>query len=183
MSKTWLYSDPHFYHTGICRFTDYDGAPVRPWDCAEKMSEDMIKWYNAMVSEDDRVYILGDVAFTRRNLERSLPRLKGRKVLVKGNHDTDKLSYYAKHFDDVRAYVVKKGFVMSHIPLHPSSLGRWGLNIHGHTHGNNVGRLVSVGKALVETEEPDLRYKNVCVEQTNFRPILLDDVLKERGIV
>jgi len=92
--------------------------------------------------------------------------------MVKGNHDQDKLSYYAQYFDDVRAYVVKKGFIMSHIPIHPSSLSRWELNIHGHLHCNVV----------MDGDKPDTRYRNVCVEQTNYRPILLDEVLHEAGL-
>jgi len=173
MPRTWLYSDPHFFHRKIVEFTNYDGSRVRPeWDDHVKMTEDLIEMYNTEVDDQDRVYILGDVAFTRRSLKNSLPRLKGRKVLVKGNHDQDKLSYYAQYFDDVRAYVVKKGFIMSHIPIHPESLSRWKLNIHGHLHCNKV----------MDGDRPDPRYRNVCVEQTNFRPILLDEVLHEAGL-
>lgn len=162
--RTWIYADPHFYHEGVCRFTRTDGVtPLRPWDSAEKMSEDMIRWYNELVHPSDRVYILGDVAMTRRALDRSLPRLLGRKVLVKGNHDIDKLSYYSQFFDDIRAYVVKKGFILSHIPIHPASLARWDMNIHGHLHSNTVD---------------DPHYVCVSVEHTNFRPVLLDDVLR-----
>lgn len=172
--RTWLYSDPHFYHRNIVRFTNEDGSRLRPlWDDADKMTEDMINWYNELVHPEDRVYILGDVAFTRRALDSSVPRLNGRKVLVKGNHDVDKLSYYAQHFDDVRAYVVKKGFILSHIPIHTGSLSRWSLNIHGHLHGNKV---------TFPNGSEDNRYRNVCVEQTNFRPILLDEVLHEAGL-
>jgi len=42
MSRTWVYSDPHFYHKNIVTFENYDGTPVRPWDDAEEMTEDMI---------------------------------------------------------------------------------------------------------------------------------------------
>lgn len=108
MPKTWLYSDPHFFHEGICKFTNYDGSKVRPWDDAEEMSEQMIQWYNELVSPEDRVYILGDVAFNRKNLDRSLPRLMGRKILIRGNHDEDKLSYYSQYFEDIRGVCVKK---------------------------------------------------------------------------
>lgn len=180
--KTWLYSDPHFFQRNIVKFTNTDGSPLRPWDDHEKMSEEMIEWYNELVDDLDRVYILGDIAFTRRSLDRSLPRLKGRKILIKGNHDMDKLSYYSQHFDDIRAVVPKKGFVMTHVPLHPQSLGRWGVNIHGHTHGNNVKNIVNVKGDYINTETDDPRYYNVCVEQTNFRPKLLDEVLTEAGV-
>lgn len=175
MTRTWLYADPHFYHTNICKFTNSDDSPLRPWDNADTMSAEMIAWYNDVVDDKDRVYILGDVGMNRRALDRSLPYLKGRKILVKGNHDVDKLSYYSQYFDDVRAYVVKKGFVMSHIPIHPASLSRWNLNIHGHLHSNKV--------MLDKTPNiQDDRYRCVSVEHTNYRPILLDQVLDEAGL-
>ena len=174
--RTWLYADPHFYHEGVCRFTKEDGTKLRPWDNAEEMSEWMISKYNKVVHPEDRVYILGDVAMTRKALDRSIPRLMGRKILVKGNHDIDKLSYYAQYFDDVRAYVVKKGFILSHIPIHPGSMGRWAINIHGHLHSNSV-RLVNDSNSLF-----DERYVCVSVEHTDFKPILLDKVLQKAGL-
>ncbi len=183
MSRTWLYSDPHFYHSNIVKFTNYDGSPLRPWDDAVQMTEDMIEYYNELVSDEDRVYILGDVAFTATNMRNSVGRLKGRKVLVKGNHDPDKhREMYMELFDDVRSYVIKKGFIMSHIPIHPQSLSRWQLNIHGHLHANSVQNTDEhwIGEELKTTTDP--RYRCVCVEQTNFRPILLDTVLEEADL-
>lgn len=173
MSKTWLYADPHFYHEGVCKFLRADGTALRPWSDAQAMSEDMIAWYNELVHPEDRVYILGDVAMNRKALDRSLSRLMGRKVLVKGNHDVDKLSYYSQYFDDVRSYVVKRGFILSHIPIHPSSLSRWSVNIHGHLHSNVV---------LRDNETPDTRYECVSVEHTDFRPVDLDGILKKHGL-
>ncbi len=140
----------------------------------------MIRWYNEMVDDQDRVYILGDVAFSPANMKNSVGRMKGRKVLVPGNHEPPKMKKYFDLFDDVRGYVVKKGFIMSHIPIHPGSLSRWKLNIHGHTHANGVEE--QYGDALLG-KPLDNRYFCACVEQTNFRPILLDDILKARGVV
>jgi calcineurin-like phosphoesterase family protein len=177
MSRTWVWSDPHLGHHNICKFTNYDGTKVRPWDDVDQMDNDLINWYNELVHPDDRVYILGDVTFTAANMKKYIPRLMGRKVLVPGNHEPTKMRKYFDLFDDVRGYVVKKGFIMSHIPIHEQSLSRWQLNIHGHLHGNFVKK-----RFPYEFEE-DRRWFNACVERTNFRPILLDDILKERGIV
>lgn len=181
MSKTFVYADPHFYHESVCKFLRNDGSALRPWNDADSMSEDMIAWYNELVRPEDRVYILGDVAMNRKALDRSLPRLTGRKVLVKGNHDIDKLSYYSQYFDDVRAYVVKKGFILSHIPIHEGSIGRWKINIHGHLHAN---RVLSSSHVLPDgyNAAPDPRYVCVSVEHTNFRPLDLDVILKEHGL-
>ncbi len=175
MTKTWVYSDPHFYHGNICKFTNYDGSPLRPWDDADEMTEEMIEWYNELVSDSDRVYILGDVAFSAANMRAAISRMKGRKVLVPGNHEPPKMRKYFDLFDDVRGYVVKKGFIMSHIPIHPGSLSRWQLNIHGHTHNNVV-----MSESLLPFA--DERYYCACVERTNFRPIELDQILSERGL-
>lgn len=172
MARTWVYSDPHFYHKNIVTFYNYDGSKVRPWDDADQMTEEMIAWFNDLVDDADRVYILGDVAFTAANMNRVVPQLKGRKVLVPGNHEPTKMRKYFGLFDDVRGYVVKKGFIMSHIPIHVQSLSRWKLNIHGHLHGNEV----------MYGDGVDPRYYNASVEKTNFRPKLLDEILHERGL-
>ena len=178
--RTWVYSDPHFYHKNIVTFTNYDGTKVRPWDDAETMTEEMIEWYNELVDDKDRVYILGDVAFKNSDMHKSVGRLKGRKCLVPGNHEPTKMRQYFDLFDDVRGYVVKKGFIMSHIPIHEQSLSRWDLNIHGHLHNNTVKRTVQrLSGPMVEEDD---RYYCACVERTNFRPKLLDEILHERGL-
>jgi hypothetical protein len=72
------------------------------------------------------------------------------------------------------------GMILSHIPLHPESLGRFGVNIHGHLHSNRV----MVAKHAGATPVIDVRYHNVCVEMTDFAPILFEDVvarIKEEG--
>lgn len=174
--KTWVYSDPHYYHNNIVKFENFDGTPVRPWDDATVMTDEMIEWYNELVDEGDRVYILGDVAFSATHMRNSVSRLKGRKALVKGNHDPNNhRGMYQELFDDIRGYVIMKGVVMSHIPIHPHCMGRWQLNIHGHLHNNTI-------KVKENWATEDDRYYNACVERTNFRPKLLDEILHERGL-
>jgi calcineurin-like phosphoesterase family protein len=66
------------------------------------------------------------------------------------------------------------GMILSHIPIHPESLGRFGVNIHGHTHQRRVMyRDLFSDESLIDT-----RYHCVCVEQTDFAPILFEDVIK-----
>jgi len=144
------------------------------------MTEEMIEWYNELVSDNDRVYILGDVAFSAKNMYASAGRLKGRKCLVPGNHDPVKMRKYFDIFDDVRGYVQRNGFIMSHIPIHPHSLSRWKLNIHGHLHDGEVMHPAINPRKI--SPIPDDRYYCVCVERTNFRPKLLDEILHERGL-
>lgn len=172
MTKTWVIADTHFGHQGVCNFTEADGeTPLRPWDNADEMTGALIGNWNRVVEPQDRVYVLGDVAMSKKHLW-PLEVLNGRKVLVKGNHDTEKLSVYSKYFDDVRAYVVKKGFIMSHIPIHPGSLARWKVNIHGHLHSNLV----------MDGNKPDPRYVNVSVEQIEYTPYNLQLIVDKLNV-
>lgn len=172
MSRTWVTADPHFGHANICKFTNYDGSKMRPWDDVTEMDEALIANWNEVVNPEDRVYLLGDVTFTSKNMLEYIPRLKGRICLVPGNHDPTKIRKYVHVFDDVRGYVQRKGWIMSHIPIHPASLSRWKVNIHGHLHNN----VVMLG------DKPDSRYECVSVEHNNYYPILLDDVLEKHGL-
>jgi calcineurin-like phosphoesterase family protein len=120
------------------------------------------------------VYHLGDVVMKRKSLG-IMRRLNGDKVLIRGNHDIFKDDEYREHFRELRAYHVLKGMILSHIPLHPESLGRFGVNIHGHLHTNRV-MMEPAGKYGIPVI--DTRYHCVCVEQTDFAPILFEDVIK-----
>ena len=168
--RTWVIADTHFGHKGVCHFTRNDGSDLRPWGTPEEMDEAMVALWNDIVHDVDRVYILGDLVINRRCLP-TVSRLKGRKVLVKGNHDIFKLKDYTPYFDDIRAYVVGKChsgkmYIMSHIPIHPACLGdRWAVNIHGHLHSNTLD---------------DPKYICVSVEQTGFKPTDLNDIIKDR---
>jgi len=172
MPSVFLVSDTHFGHKGVCHFTRNDGVTkLRPWDTPEEMDEEMVKRWNERVKPTDKVYHLGDVVINRKSLS-IMHRLNGDKVLIRGNHDIFKDEDYREHFRELRAYHVMNGMILSHIPLHPDSLGRFGVNIHGHLHSNRVMTEVW-GQYKI-----DVRYHCVCVEQTDFAPILFEDVLK-----
>jgi calcineurin-like phosphoesterase family protein len=171
MPTTFVVSDTHFGHLGVCQFLNDDGTKLRPWDTAEQMDAAMIELWNSVVKPDDKVYHLGDVVINRKALP-TLSKLNGRKVLIKGNHDTLPLSQYAKYFRDVRAYHKLDNEILSHIPVHPVSLWRakrnafW-LNIHAHLHAEEV--LLSEGVS-------DLRYFSCCVERIGYTPISIDEI-------
>lgn len=181
MPSVFLVSDTHFGHLGVCRFKREDGVTkLRPWDSPEEMDEEMIRRWNERVKPTDKVYHLGDVVINRRALP-TLARLNGDKVLIRGNHDIFRDDEYRQYFRELRAYHVMSGCILSHIPLHPESLGRFGTNIHGHLHARRVKKIrgvdVRTGQ-LLYSDENDVRYHCVCVEQTDYTPILFEDVLK-----
>jgi len=181
MPSVFLVSDTHFGHTGVCRFTRNDGVTkLRPWDSAEEMDEAMVKAWNERVKPTDKVYHLGDVVINRKALK-IMHRLNGDKVLIRGNHDIFRDDEYRMYFRELRAYHVMNGLILSHIPVHEASLGRFGCNIHGHLHANRVMKARGVDAQTGEilySDEIDPRYWCACVEQTDFAPILFEDALK-----
>jgi len=169
MSRTptnYYISDTHFAHRNIVVFTDNNGNKIREFETYEEHDEAIIKNVNSIVKPQDRLYICGDVAISKRGIE-NVGRLNGRKVLIKGNHDIFKLKDYTSYFDDIRSYkmIPKHGVIVSHIPirLEPRDYHRWGWNVHGHTHHNVID---------------DPRYINICLEHTNMFPVSFDEILE-----
>lgn len=168
MPSVFLVSDTHFGHAGVCRFMRNDGVTkLRPFEDPAEMDEFMVKAWNERVGKNDKVYHLGDVVINRKALG-IMRRLNGDKVLIRGNHDIFRDDEYRQHFRELRAYHVMNGMILSHIPIHEESLGRFGVNIHGHLHANRV----------MKDGDIDPRYHCVCVETTDFAPILFEDVIK-----
>lgn len=169
--RTWVAADHHLGHANILNFKRDDGSPLRNFKSIEEHDETIIENHNKLVDKSDRVYILGDVVIYRRS-RHLLGRLNGRLVLVKGNHDIFKIQDYLPYFDDIRSYVVQKDqdgnkVILSHIPIHPDSVGQFGTNIHGHLHNGRV---------------EDDRYICVSLEHTNFAPIQICEALKMRDL-
>ena len=168
IKRLFVMADPHFSHPGICRFLRGDGTKLRPWDDPAEMDEYMVGAWNETVRPHDQVYVLGDVVMKEKFLP-ILHRLHGTKVLVKGNHDIFEMRKYAPYFKDIRAYHRLSNIWMSHIPIHPESVGRVIANVHGHIHDRVV--------RLPDGTE-DLRYICVSAEHTDYRPVLWDEVVE-----
>jgi len=186
MSNTWFASDHHFGQDSMMKFFKRDGVtPLRPFVDADDMDETMIENHNRVVKPNDRVYLLGDLAMARRNLDKAA-RLNGRKKLIMGNHDPFVKNQNRDYFERagieaVEAFHKFDRFVATHIPVHPSCLStRWNVNVHGHTHDNLVTKHVpdplgsTWSSSLIEV--PDERYINVCMEHINYTPISLEEI-------
>ena len=86
--KVWFTSDLHFWHKNICKYCN------RPYESVEEMNEGIIENWNRVVKDDDMVFVLGDLGFCGiEKLKPILERLKGKKYLVQGNHDSDKVVF------------------------------------------------------------------------------------------
>lgn len=151
----FLISDTHFGHTNIIKYAS------RPFASVEEMDEAMVENWNSVVKANDKVYHLGDISMSRRVLP-ILNRLNGKKVLIKGNHDIYPLKDYLPYFKDIRASHEIAGLILTHIPVHESQKARYAGNVHGHLHESIIG---------------DPWYFNVSVEQINYTPISLGEVV------
>jgi len=160
MSKNiWVTSDTHFGHENII---DYCG---RPFSNVKEMDECLVENWNSVVKDGDKVYHLGDVYMgMQQNAMKALSKLKGQKRLILGNHDDGKGKLLHIHFKkiDVWRYFGEFGLLLTHVPVHESTLGKKvGINVHGHIHQN---------------KSPDGPYRCVCVEQTNYTPINIEEL-------
>lgn len=163
----FLAADLHLGHRGVCNFLAPNGVDkLRPWDTTEEMDEALIEKWNKRVKPTDESYILGDVVLNRKNLH-TIARLNGRKHLIKGNHDIFRLEEYQQYFYEVSACRCLKDMILTHIPIHPSNIGRFGVNVHGHLHASSV---------MLTPKMQDPRYICVSLEQTNFEPLTLEEV-------
>lgn len=165
--NAFFISDLHFGHKRITDFRCDNGVKYRQGELWEENMNILVDNWNSVVTKRDKVYVLGDVAFNDVGFE-ALKRLKGTKVMVRGNHDNYyPTSKWLEVFDEVEGLVRYKNYWLSHAPIHPDEL-RGKLNIHGHNHH----------KLIIDpiTQEPDSRYICVCPEWTNHFPVSLDAI-------
>lgn len=75
-------ADLHLGHDNVLRFDK------RPFESAEEMDRTLIANWNSRVTEEDQVYIAGDLIYkSKKPAEWYLNQLRGIKYLVIGNHE------------------------------------------------------------------------------------------------
>jgi calcineurin-like phosphoesterase family protein len=160
MKRVWVTADLHLSHKNIIKYES------RPFTDLKEMEQVLISNINELVGENDILWNLGDFAFCgATELARlvSLINCKDHR-LIRGNHDDGHSQkwYLSKGFSFYSKYpLIYKNILLSHEPQNSFV----GLNIHGHIH-NNPDRIA---------EHPFLgeQHKCVCVERTEYKPVLL----------
>jgi calcineurin-like phosphoesterase family protein len=140
MNNTFFTADLHLGHTAIIKRCQ------RPFSSVEEMEEAMVSnWNRVVTSNNDIVYVLGDVALYSTAVEtdpiKVFGRLRGRKCLIVGNHDCAKTFLFGWEWVKRTHFVkglIHEGIWLSHFPSRPhwlrSVLGSW--HLFGHRHGN-----------------------------------------------
>lgn len=132
--KIFVTSDTHFNHVNIINYCH------RPFSGVDEMNAAIEHNWNSIVDEQDTIIHLGDFAMAdRKSSFPILERLKGNKILVKGNHD-EKSIYQHPAWSEVVDYKEIKlegyRFVLCHYPfISWKGLQHGSINVHGHCHG------------------------------------------------
>ena len=139
--RVFFTADTHFGHKNIIKYCSRKHINV------DEMDWSIIEAWNSVVRQNDRVYHLGDVAFSKpEKAKHLLYHLKGRIFLIKGNHDSkhfikvcgDRFEWIKEIFElsMISPGRDKQKIVLCHFPLltwNKSHRGAW--HLHGHCHG------------------------------------------------
>jgi len=148
--KYFFTSDTHFGHKNIIDYCK------RPFSSVEEMDNKIIQNWNKTVSKKDTVFFLGDFCVGG-NFENYRKKLNGNIIFIKGNHDKktiiqDMIIDYGEHF-----------WHLAHNPKDCCSE----FNICGHIHE----------KWKIQIQKNNEIFVNVGVDQWDFRPIEIKDIL------
>lgn len=168
MSRVFVASDHHINHKNILNFKNDVDKPIRAgFRDVDHMNQTMVDNHNSVVTDQDKVYFLGDVHFgSKEEADAILSQMKGKKRLILGNHDDGKSWVLNKHFDKILMWRIFKehSTILSHVPLHESTMNEGSqFNVHGHIHQNMP---------------PTDRHICVCVEHINYTPVLLSELVQ-----
>lgn len=111
-----LTADLHLGHAGVIEYC------ARPFASVAEMDAALVANYNQRVKDDDTVYFLGDICFHKPTAGIPvLSLLRGRKILIRGNHDQySNTQYYRAGFSAVLESAVikvaKQRVALSHYP-------------------------------------------------------------------
>ncbi|KAA3633816.1 MAG: phosphoesterase [Bacteroidetes bacterium] len=165
-------SDQHFGHKNIIKYSG------RPFQSVDEMNEVLIQRWNEKIGPDDKVYHLGDFAFTTSEKETReiLDRLNGKIYLVKGNHDKlavacrDRFEWVKDYYElTVKDDSFKRGkqlVVLFHYAIREwKAKHRGSYQLYGHSHGTLP-------------DDPNALAFDIGVDCHDFYPLSWEDVKK-----
>lgn len=173
MNVIFFTSDLHLGHKNVLKLCD------RPFDSIEQMDACLIDNWNSKVTNNDTVYILGDLMF-RNSVppEEYLSKLKGKKHLIRGNHDRTWMKkvniddYFVSN--ENLSYITdgKHRITLCHYPMMSwPHMNTNGYMIFGHIHQNTD----AVYWPIIEKSEFML---NAGVDINGYAPVTFDELVK-----
>lgn len=161
MGNIYFIGDTHFLCKDILRYEN------RPFKSEIDMTEALIENWNKVVNDKDTVFHLGDFSEGMESDQREIcSRLAGRKILIKGNHDTLSIRQYMKlGFDEVYNYpiILDNFWILSHEPLY-INMNMPYANIFAHVHSNPQYTDYSSHSICVSVERDHMRYTPISFD-------------------
>ena len=198
MGKNFYISDLHLFHNNVLK----DGRfHERPFETIEEMHGTIKERWNNAVTNGDTVYLLGDVSHKGDSLEVAefLSQLKGRIVLIRGNHDNIKDQRLKKQFSEILDYkelvdnIGGKGIsvVLSHYPiLSWKGQFRGAIHLYGHVHDNDDEVLYQDALKNADTffekrdgeyHKPFRAYNVGCMmKYMDYTPRTIEEIINEK---
>ncbi len=143
-------SDWHYGHKNIIAYDN------RPFKTVEEMNNTMVKRWNNTVSDEDTVFVLGDMFWcSESDAVPVLESLKGTKVLICGNHDTYKKAEFRNRFAAIHDYREiedeDRSVVLCHypIPCFKNHFYGW-YHLYGHVHNSFESNMMEHDKMLMK---------------------------------
>ena len=177
MSKKFYISDLHLGHNNIIRLDN------RPFKNMTEMETTIINNWNSVVSDDDQVYILGDMFWNNDRAPEILDELKGSKYLVRGNHDRINAPM-AERFVWIKDYAEIKDngehLVLCHYPIsHWKSADYGTIHLYGHIHSGRDSRPFEEYVELMRKREVPYRCYNVgcMLNSIDYTPRTLQEII------
>lgn len=163
-------SDQHFNHFNIIEYTK------RPFKTLHEMNNVLIENWNSVVSVNDIVFHLGDLAFKNGeiHLSRLVKKLNGRIILIKGNHDASTKFLLDCGIEGVyKSLALETKYGQIYLSHKPYSIKVGDLSLieppigfdyhfcgHVHEKWQRVKNVINVG-----------------VDQWNYRPIIFEEIM------
>lgn len=185
-------ADLHLGHRSMPKYEKAAHVPNAP-DTVEDRDRLIMENWNATVSRNDDVWILGDVAYAPETaFLRLMRQLNGHKRIVMGNHDKTWVRKFAQtHKGDVvdvvdYARISDKGrkVVLSHYPIAFWDCQHQGAyHLYGHVHTTAEEDLFQAfGKGIVDGGHlPEFRAINVGIMAMGYAPRTLDQLIEQKG--
>lgn len=180
MEKQFYIADWHYDHANCIAFDN------RPFINVSEMNKELISRWNKAVSNDDTVYILGDMFWCHwRDALPILDQLNGKKILIKGNHDKCNAAEFIKKFSKIVDYLEVKdndrNVVLCHypIPCFKNHFYGW-YHLYGHVHTSFEWSMMEHNKYLMETlytKQCNMYNVGAMISYMDYTPRTLDEIL------
>lgn len=175
MSKILYISDTHFEHRNIIRLNN------RPFDNIEEMNKSFVENWNRVVDKDDEVIHGGDFVFNNERMAKKvLKELKGKIILVKGNHDgcilknKELRQRFEGIYDLLELNDSGKKVVVCHYPmLEWNGMYRGSTLMYGHIHNNVENDTFG----LMRANRGDNAF-NIGCDILGYEPCTYEEVIK-----